>query len=162
MMSMLTEHEEHPLVDVMRGDVKLPGETEEKDDEGGSEDEAEQHPLTERITPVLKDKVQKVRPSKRLTDSPACLVLSEDAMGIQMRKIMEANGQSMPSSKPYFEFNPDHPLVKRLDEESDEDRFGELVEILFDQASLAEGGSLQDPASYVSRMNRLMLDLMSG
>ena len=162
MMSMLTEHEEHPLVDVMRGDVKLPGESEEKDDEDSPEEKAEEHPLTERITPVLKDKVQKVRPSKRLTDSPACLVLSEDAMGIQMRKIMEANGQSMPSSKPYFEFNPDHPLVKRLDEESDEDRFGELVEILFDQASLAEGGSLQDPASYVSRMNRLMLDLMSG
>ena len=81
-------------------------------------------------------------------------------MGIQMRRIMEANGQAIPASKPYFEFNPDHPLVQRLDNEADEDRFGELVEVLFDQASLAEGGSLQDPATYVERLNRLLLDLL--
>ena len=161
LMSMLTEYEGVQFVDVMRGDVTLPGEAKEDDDKDADDDSKEdEHPLVERIKPILDDKVAGVRPSKRLTGSPACLVLSEDAMGIQMRRIMEANGQAMPASKPYFEFNPDHPLVQRLDNEADEDRFGELVEVLFDQASLAEGGSLQDPATYVERLNRLLLDLL--
>ncbi|MGB0998210.1 MAG: molecular chaperone HtpG [Pseudomonadales bacterium] len=160
LMSMLTDYEGTPFVDVMRGDVTLPGEAKTDDKDGSDENQDDDHPLVERIKPILDDKVAGVRPSKRLTGSPACLVLSEDAMGIQMRRIMEANGQAMPASKPYFEFNPDHPLVQRLDNEADEDRFGELVEVLFDQASLAEGGSLQDPASYVERLNRLLLDLL--
>jgi len=160
LMSMLTEYEGKPFVDVMRGDVTLPGEAKADDQDAEDCNKEDDHPLVERIKPILDDKVAGVRPSKRLTGSPACLVLSEDAMGIQMRRIMEANGQAMPASKPYFEFNPDHPLVHRLDNEADEDRFGELVEVLFDQASLAEGGSLQDPASYVERLNRLLLDLL--
>jgi molecular chaperone HtpG len=161
LMSMLTDYEGTPFVDVMRGDVTLPGEAKADDDKDGDDaNKDDEHPLVERIKPILDDKVAGVRPSKRLTGSPACLVLSEDAMGIQMRRIMEANGQAMPASKPYFEFNPDHPLVQRLDNEADEDRFGELVEVLFDQASLAEGGSLQDPATYVERLNRLLLDLL--
>jgi molecular chaperone HtpG len=77
-----------------------------------------------------------------------------------MRKIFEASGQTMPESKPFFEFNAEHPLLHRLDTEGDQDRFAELVELLFDQASLAEGGTLQDPATYVSRMNRLLMDLL--
>ena len=77
-----------------------------------------------------------------------------------MRRIMEASGQSMPEMKPYFEFNPDHPLVQRLENEPDEDRFSELVNVLFDQASLAEGGHLADPAGYVERLNRLLLELL--
>ena len=161
LMSMLTDYEGTPFVDVMRGDVTLPGEAKADDDKDNDDaNKDDEHPLIERIKPILDDKVAGVRPSKRLTGSPACLVLSEDAMGIQMRRIMEANGQAMPASKPYFEFNPDHPLVQRLDNEADEDRFGELVEVLFDQASLAEGGSLQDPATYVERLNRLLLDLL--
>ena len=161
LMSMLTDYEGIPFVDVMRGDVTLPGEANADDDKDSDDvNKDDEHPLIERIKPILDDKVAGVRPSKRLTGSPACLVLSEDAMGIQMRRIMEANGQAMPASKPYFEFNPDHPLVQRLDNEADEDRFGELVEVLFDQASLAEGGSLQDPATYVERLNRLLLDLL--
>ena len=87
-------------------------------------------------------------------------MLSDFGVGIQMRKILEASGQTMPESKPFFEFNSEHPLVHRLDTEVDEDRFAELVELLFDQASLAEGGTLQDPATYVSRMNRLLMDLL--
>jgi molecular chaperone HtpG len=162
LMSSLTEYEDTKFVDVMRGDVSLPGDETTKDDqEDDSKDKDEdEHPLVARINAIVKDKVKGVRPSKRLTGSPACLVLSEDAMGIQMRRIMEASGQSMPESKPYFEFNPGHPLVERLDNEVDEDRFAELVEVLFDQASLAEGGSLQDPAGYVERLNRLLLDLL--
>ena len=161
LMSSLTDYEGTKFVDVMRGDVTLPGEEAPKDgdDEAKDKDEDE-HPLVERIAAVVGEKVKGVRPSKRLTGSPACLVLSEDAMGIQMRRIMEASGQSMPESKPFFEFNPNHPLVERLENEVDEDRFAELVGVLFDQASLAEGGSLQDPAGYVERLNRLLLELL--
>jgi molecular chaperone HtpG len=161
LMSLLTDYEGTKFVDVMRGDVTLPGEETAKDgdDEAKDKDEDE-HPLVERIAAVVGEKVKGVRPSKRLTGSPACLVLSEDAMGIQMRRIMEASGQSMPESKPFFEFNPNHLLVERLENEVDEDRFAELVGVLFDQASLAEGGSLQDPAGYVERLNRLLLELL--
>ena len=115
LMSSLTDYEGTKFVDVMRGDVTLPGEEAAKDgdDEAKDKDEDE-HPLVERIAAVVGEKVKGVRPSKRLTGSPACLVLSEDAMGIQMRRIMEASGQSMPESKPFFEFNPNHPLVDRL------------------------------------------------
>jgi len=80
-------------------------------------------------------------------------------MGLQMRRIMEAAGQAMPSTKPTFELNPEHPLVAKLNDESDEDRFSELTRVLFDQAQLAEGGQLEDPAAYVSRLNKLLLEL---
>ena len=164
LMSMLTEFEGVEFVDVMRGDVKLPGESKSSEDEPSEDkptaEEEDEHPLIERISKVLDNKVEGVRTSKRLTQSPACLVLSEQAMGVQMRRIMEASGQAMPEAKPYFEFNPQHPLVTRLDTEPDEDRFAELVEVLFDQASLAEGGNLQDPAGYVDRLNRLLLELL--
>jgi len=166
LMSMLTEYAGVSFVDVMRGDVTLPGEAKSDDDADKDDDVSEEadadHPLTERISSVLEDQVDKVRPSKRLTQSPACLVLAEHAMGVQMRRIMEASGQAMPDSKPIFEFNPDHPLLMRLDQEADEDRFAELVGVLFDQASLAEGGSLTDPAAYVERLNRLLLELLAS
>ena len=161
LMSSLTDYEGTKFVDVMRGDVTLPGEDAAKDSNDDAKDKDEdEHPLVERITAVVGEKVKGVRSSKRLTGSPSCLVLSEDAMGIQMRRIMEASGQSMPVSKPFFEFNPNHPLIERLENEVDEDRFAELVGVLFDQASLAEGGSLQDPAGYVDRLNRLLLELL--
>jgi molecular chaperone HtpG len=160
LMSSLTDYEGTKFVDVMRGDVTLPGEDAARDSDDAKDKDEDEHPLVERITAVVGEKVKGVRPSKRLTGSPACLVLSEDAMGIQMRRIMEASGQSMPESQPFFEFNPGHPLVERLENEVDEDRFAELVGVLFDQASLAEGGSLQDPAGYVERLNRLLLELL--
>lgn len=81
-------------------------------------------------------------------------------MGHQMRQIMEAAGQAMPATKPIFEINPTHPLIEKLDHESDEDRFGELVNVLFDQATLAEGGTLEDAAGYVQRLNRLLLEMV--
>jgi len=163
LMSMLTEYTGVQFVDVMRGDVKLPGEAKAAEDKDEAEKESEeQHPLTERISGVLAERVEEIRPSKRLTQSPVCLVLADHAMGVQMRRIMEASGQAMPEVKPIFEFNPDHPLLQRLDAEPDEDRFAELVEVLFDQASLAEGGTLQDPGAYVERMNRLLLQLLDS
>ena len=86
-------------------------------------------------------------------------MVGEDDMGLQMRRIMEAAGQAMPSTKPTFELNPEHPLVVKLNDEADEDRFSELTRVLFDQAQLAEGGQLEDPAAYVSRLNKLLLEL---
>ena len=162
LMGSLTEYDGKTFQDVMRGDLKLPGEDEDKDkDEAESEAEEESSALTERIKAVLEDRVESVRPSKRLTNSPACLALGEFAMGVQMRKIMEASGQSLPESKPHFEYNPLHPLLQKLDEESDEARFADLVLVLFDQATLAEGVPLADAAAYVSRLNNLLLELLS-
>ena len=100
-----------------------------------------------------------MRVTNRLTDSPACLVVGAQDMGAQMRRIMEAAGQSMPESKPILELNPEHPLVQKLDGESDEDRFADLSRLLFDQAALAAGDNLEDPASFVARLNKLLLEL---
>ena len=80
-------------------------------------------------------------------------------MGAQMRRLMEAAGQALPETKPTLELNPDHPLVTKLDQEADEDRFADLTRLMFDQSVLAEGGQLQDPAAYVSRLNKLLLEL---
>jgi molecular chaperone HtpG len=108
---------------------------------------------------VLGERVATIRPTIRLTASPACLTVAEHEMGAQMRKIMEAAGQAMPDTKPTMEINVEHPLLKRLDQESDEDRFADLAQILLDQAFLAEGSTLDDPATYVARLNRLLVEM---
>jgi molecular chaperone HtpG len=158
MMSALHEYDGKGFQDVMRADLELPGEAAESTDD---EPEEQDNPLTERIKAVLEDQVEAVRPSQRLTDSPACLVLGAHDPGAQMRRIMEAAGQAMPESKPVFEYNAKHPLLERLDQEADEDRFRELVLILFDQASLADGAALKDASAYVNRINRLLLNLLA-
>ena len=157
-MSFAEEFDGVKFQDVTRGELDLDDveSTEAKDDKVESEDE----PLLKRIGDVLGDQVESVRASKRLTDSPACLVLGEHDLGLQMRRIMEATGQAAPDSKPHFEVNLGHPLVERLGDESDEDRFGDLVSILFDQASLAEGNSVAEPGAYVQRVNKLLVDLL--
>ena len=119
----------------------------------------ESEALVERLAKVLENQVAEVRATNRLTDSATCLVVGDHDMGAQMRRIMEAAGQPVPESKPILEINPVHPLVKMLDQESDEDRFADLGNILFDQANLAEGGQLDDPAAYVSRLNKLLLEM---
>jgi molecular chaperone HtpG len=162
LMSSLSEYSSKSFQDITRGDLLLPGE--EADEQKADDDSAQSDSniqLTERISAVLSEQVETVRPSKRLTDSPACLVLPEFAMGAQMRKIMEASGQAMPESKPIFEYNAGHPLLKRLDAESDEDRFRDLVLILFDQASLSDGTPLTDASAYVNRLNNLLVNLLA-
>lgn len=158
MMSSVYEFDGKSFQDIMRGDLDLPG-TAEAEEEAR---ETETGALTERISAVLGDRVEAVRPSRRLTDSPACLVLGAHDPGAQMRRILEATGQAMPESKPVFEYNAAHPLLKRLDQEADESRFADLVLILFDQASLADGAALKDAAAYVSRLNQLLLALLPG
>lgn len=156
LMGSMTEFDGKQFVDVMRGDIDLPGA--DKDEEDAAEDDS---PLTARMTEVLSGDVAKVRASKRLTDSPACLVLEDDAMGAQMRQIMASAGQSVPASKPILEYNAEHPLVQRMDIETDEDRFADLVHLLFDQAALADGTPLSDASAHVQRLNRLLVELLS-
>lgn len=159
MMGYLTEYDGKHFQDVARGDLDL-GDVETEEDKKHKEEAAEEHKgLLERIKTALDDRVQEVRVTNRLTDSPACLVVADYDMGAQMKKIMEAAGQKVPESKPIFEINVDHPLVQRLEKEQGEDRFGELSAVLLDQATLASGEQLPDPGAYVSRLNRLLLEL---
>jgi len=156
LMGSVTEFDGKAFQDVARGDIELPDSAVDAD----SDEEDANKDLAERIKSALEDRVDSVKTSKRLTDSPACLVLTADDMGAQMRRIMEASGQSMPATKPIFEFNAEHPLVKRLDNEADEDRFKDLALILLDQATLAQGDALGDPGAYSGRLNSLLLELL--
>jgi molecular chaperone HtpG len=160
LMSALTDYDGKTFQDVMRGEVELPDSEADKDQDSPP-DEEETSALTQRIADVLGERVESVKVSKRLIDSPACLVLGEFAMSPQMRRIMEASGQPVPETKPHFEYNAMHPLLERLDTEQDEDRFERLVHILFDQAALSEGGTLEDAPAYVNRLNGLLLELLS-
>ena len=155
LMSHLQEFDGKPLQDVARGELELS----EEDKQAQEQLQKDSEGLIERLKSALEERVQEVRATSRLTDSPACLVVGDYDMGAQMRRIMEAAGQAVPDTKPILEINPKHPLLEKLDAESDEDRFADLASIIFDQANLAEGGSLEDPAAYVSRLNKLLLEL---
>lgn len=158
-VSHLMEFEGKRFQDVTRGDLDL-GKLDTEDDKKQQEEmDKKAEPLLKRLKDSLGEQVAEVRTTHRLTDSPACLAIGEHDMGAQMRKIMEAAGQAVPESKPIFEINPEHPLIQKLDKETDEERFSELASVLFDQANLAEGGHLDDPASYIRRLNKLLLDL---
>ena len=159
MLGYLNDYDGKQFQDVARGDLDL-GEVETEEDKKHKEEAAEEHKdLVERIKTALNDRVQDVRVTNRLTDSPACLVVGDFDMGAQMKKIMEAAGQKVPDSKPIFEINVDHPLVQRLESEKGEERFSELSAVLLDQATLASGEQLLDPGAYVTRLNRLLLEL---
>lgn len=159
LMSHLAEFDGKSLQDVGKGELDL-GKLDSEEDKQAQEKIAETlKPLLDRVQKVLTEQVAEVRITHRLTDSPACVVVAEQDMGAQMRRILESAGQKVPDSKPIFELNPDHPLVKKLELEANEDRFGDLAHVLFDQANLAEGAQLQDPAAYVQRLNKLLLEL---
>ncbi len=159
LMGHLMEFDGKPFQDVGKGALDL-GDLDSEEDKKTQEEVAKQHEdLVGRVKKALEEQVEEVRVTNRLTDSPACLVVGEHDMGAQMRRILEQAGQALPSSKPIFELNPEHPLVQKLDQEPDEDRFADLTAVLFDQANLAEGGQLDDPAAYVRRLNKLLLEL---
>lgn len=160
LMSHLNEFDGKRLQDISRGELDLGKLEDEEDKEVQEKTEKEFVKLVERIKANLGEKVKEVRVTHRLTDSPACLAVDDHDMGMQMRKIMEASGQAVPEMKPIFEINPTHPLVIKLDKESDEDRFGDIVSILFGQAGLADGVQLEDPADFSSRLNKLLLELV--
>ncbi|MGN8276006.1 molecular chaperone HtpG [Pseudomonas sp. SMV71] len=159
LMSYLNEFDGKSFVDVARGDLDLGNLDSEEDKKAAEEIAKSKEGLVERIKTALGDAVSEVRVSHRLTDSPAILAIGEQDLGLQMRQILEASGQKVPDSKPIFEFNPAHPLVEKLDNEQSEERFGDLSHILFDQAALAAGDSLKDPAAYVRRLNKLLVEL---
>jgi len=154
----LREFDGKKFADVGRGELDL-GDIGEEDEESTDELNEKHKDLLERLNKELDGDVKEVRATNRLTESPACLVIDEFDMGKQMRRMMEASGQKLPESKPIFEINPEHTLVKRLETEQDEQRFGDLARVLFDQASLAEGRQPQDPGMFVQRLNRLLIDL---
>ncbi|MGY2378197.1 molecular chaperone HtpG [Pseudomonas sp. SDO524_S393] len=159
LMSYLNEFDGKSFVDVARGDLDL-GNLDSAEEKKEAEEVAKaKEGLVERIKTALGDAVSEVRVSHRLTDSPAILAIGEQDLGLQMRQILEASGQKVPDSKPIFEFNPAHPLIEKLDGEQSEERFGDLSHILFDQAALAAGDSLKDPAAYVRRLNKLLVEL---
>lgn len=159
MMGYLSEYEGKHLQDISRGELDL-DEIESEEEKKEQEQASEEHKdLVERIQKTLSERVKEVKVTKRLTESPACLVVGDYDMGQQMRKIMEAAGQPIPDSKPIFEINVDHPLLQRLEKEQGEERFSDLTQVIFDQATLASGQEIEDPGTYVSRLNRLLLEL---
>lgn len=155
----LSEYQGKPLADVARESLSLP------DGDGNIAQEAindEHKPLLKKIRRVLKDRVESVNASRRLVDSPACVVSAKDELSPQLRRMLEASGQAVPTSKPILEINVEHPLVARLSAEKDDTRFIEISNILLDHALLAEGSQLDNPADYVRRMNQLLLEIESG
>lgn len=159
LMGHLMEYDGKQLQDVGKGALDLGNLDSEEEKKEQEQVEEQFKDFVERLKTVLTDEVEEVRVTHRLTESPACLVIGEHDMGAQMRRMLEAAGQQVPSSKPVIEINPEHPLVQKMDKEADEDRFADFAHVLFDQASLAEGGSLNDPAEYVRRMNKLLMDI---
>jgi molecular chaperone HtpG len=159
LMSHLMEFDGKQFQDVAKGALDLGDLDEGPEKEQQEKIEQEFKGLVDRIKEVVSERVEDVRMTTRLTDSPACLVVKDDDMGMQMRRILESAGQAVPENKRIFELNPEHPLVIKLNDEPDMDRFRELTLVLYDQSMLAEGSQLEEPASYVKRLNKLLLEL---
>ena len=157
-MSHLQEFDGKSLQDISRGELDLGKLADEEKDEDSSDKPEDSDAVVGKIKEVLGDRVADVRTTNRLTESPACLVLGQDEMGSQMRKIMEAAGQTMPESKPVLEVNAEHVLIQRLRDESDGDKTADLVGLLYDQAALSAGEQLDNPALFVKRLNRLLFE----
>jgi molecular chaperone HtpG len=152
----LAEFSGKTLKDVSRGDLELPGSAPDGKLETPGKDDKQ---LLKRIKRALRDRVQEVRPSARLRESAACIVLADEDIGYQMRELLKVAGHEPPASLPNLEVNLAHPLVKRLAAESDEARFDRLAALTLDQAILAEGRQLDDPAGFVRRLNEILAEL---
>ncbi|CAB0149678.1 Chaperone protein HtpG [Pseudidiomarina piscicola] len=159
LMSHLTEYKEKAFQSVTRGDLDLGDLEDEEAKQQQEELEKTFEEQVKRFESALGDKVKSVRVTHRLTSSPACIVTDENDMSTQMAKLMEAAGQAVPETKYIFELNPEHTLVQRVVSVEDEAKFSEWAQLLLDQATLAERGSLKDPAQFVTRLNRLMMEL---
>jgi molecular chaperone HtpG len=158
-MGQLDQFEGKRFKDAARGDLELGSLENEADRKERDEALKESKGLLKRVKDALGDRVEEVRTSVRLRESPACLVLGEHDMGVSMRRILAAAGQKVPDSKPVLELNAGHPIVKYLDGVSDPEQFKELAQLLYDQATLAEGGQIPNPPDYVQRLNRLLVRL---
>jgi molecular chaperone HtpG len=155
MLSFFTEFDGKQVTSVAKGGLDLGALSDEKEQKEHAETEKNFKELLERMKTVLVDKAKDVRVTFRLTDSPACLVADENELSGNLLRMLKAAGQNAPDTKPILEINPEHPLLLKL--KSDDKQFDEWTNVLFDQALLAEGGQLNDPASFVKRMNQLLL-----
>lgn len=162
MVSHLTEFEGKPLQSVSKGDIdvgEISDENKDKTEESKQKTNGEYESFLKQMQTVLGDRIKEIRLTDRLTDSPACLVSDEQDMSIHLQNMLKAAGQDFPVNKPIMEINPEHGLVHKMKAETDEARFAEWTMVLFDQAQLAQGTALEDPASFVKRLNQLFLSL---
>ncbi|WP_019102639.1 molecular chaperone HtpG [Chromobacterium haemolyticum] len=155
----LFEFDGKALQSVAKGALDLGALEDEADKEAQKQVEESAKPVVEKVQKALADRVKEVRATARLTESPACLVAGEHDMSAHLERMLKAAGQKVEASKPTLEINPEHVLVKKLADEADEARASDLAQVLYDQALLAEGGKLEDPAAFVKRINKLMLEL---
>jgi molecular chaperone HtpG len=155
MLSFFTEFDGKHMTSVAKGGLDLGSLSDEKEKKEHEETEKSFKDLLDRMKAALEDKVKDVRVTFRLTDSPACLVSDENELSGNLLRMLKAAGQQAPDTKPILEINPEHPLLQKL--KSDDQHFDEWTQVLFDQALLAEGGQLNDPAAYVKRINQLLL-----
>jgi molecular chaperone HtpG len=158
MMGYFTEYQGKPFRSVAKGEVNLGDDDKTADDSKDKEDSPENEVL-KKVAEVLGEDVGEVRASKRLTESASCLVFGEQDLALHMRQMLEQAGQDIPESRPALEINLNHPLFKRLSSKEEGEGFSDLAHLLHEQAVLSEGGQLKDPASFVQRMNRLMLEM---
>jgi molecular chaperone HtpG len=159
LVAHLTEFEGKKLASVARGGLDLGDLTDADEKKSGEDKRKEFRELVEKIKEALGERVKEVRVTQRLTDSPACLVAEENEMSANLARILRAAGQKVPEAKPILEINPEHPLVLRL--RGEEARFADWSALLYEQALLAEGAALEDPAGFVKRMNSLLLEISS-
>lgn len=153
MMGQLQDFKDKKFVSVAKGELTL------SDEEKAEQEKASENakPLIERIKTALGDKIEDVRPSTRLTTSPACVVMGENEMALHMQQLLKQAGQAVPDNKPSLEINLTHGLVKKLEAENDDAKFNDLADVLYGQAIIAEGGQLDDPASFVKKLNALLV-----
>ncbi len=156
MMGHVQEYDGKPFQSVAKGKLDFDGDDKDKEDKTSEEDKD----FLKKLTEQLKDQVSEVTASTRLVNSASCLVMDENAMAIHMQKLMEQAGQAMPGQKPALEVNLNHPLVKHIENMDNDEQFKQWSELLYEQALLAEGGQLKNPAEYVQKMNQLMLDML--
>ncbi len=155
----LQEFDGKKLKSVAKGDLDLSKFDSDEDKKEQEKIEEKAGSLIKQLKEVLGDKVEDVRVSHRLTSSPSCIVLNEQDMALYMQNLMKQAGHDMPSNKPILEVNPTHPLIERMEAETDDEQFADWADIVFDQALLAEGGQLEDPAGFVNKLNKLMLKM---
>jgi len=159
LVSHLNEFDGKPLASIAKGELDLDKLADEEEKEAAKKTEDEYADLVKRMKDALEERVNEVRVSKRLTDSPSCLVMGEQDMAVHMQQMLKQAGHELPPSLPDLEINPSHPLVSRLKDESDDSRFASWSNVLLDQAMLSEGGQLDDPVAFVNRLNDLLQEM---
>ena len=155
----LSEFDSKKLQSVNKGELDLGDIQDEGEKKKDKESNKAHDELVKRIKDILDEKVKEVRVTSRLTTSPACLVSDDNDMGRHLEQILKASGQNIPGSKPILEINPDHPIIKKIDGEKDNDLFTDWSHILFDQALLSEGGQLADPVNFVNKLNSMIVSM---